>query len=375
MTRKVLVLGAGKIGRKITDYLQSSGDYLITVADNSQAALDSLRRADCVPGPRVTTKLVRDEGEIMALVSGHEAVISALYWEVNPSVAQACLTYGASYFDLTEDVRSTEQITEMAYSYGVENMRPGQVIMPQCGLAPGIVSIVAGSLAERLHDIQSLHLRVGALPCYPEGRLKYNLTWSTDGLINEYLNPCNAIVDGEYVKVQPLEGVEHFSVEGVEYEAFNTSGGLGSLCETIGRHCQNVNYKTLRYPGHRDLMQFLLKECGFDRDRPGMKRLLERSLPQTDRDVVVIFCTATGFVAGQLTTLTWVRHIYGTPGDEDRNIPAWSAIQITTAASVCAVMDMHFSGQIGNQLTGLINQEEIDLGDFLRNRFGKAYCQ
>ncbi len=78
-------------------------------------------------------------------------------------------------------------------------------------------------------------MRVGALPKFPSNALNYNLTWSTEGLINEYCEPCEAIVNGERREVPPMEELEEFSLDGVTYEAFNTSGGLGSLCETLER--------------------------------------------------------------------------------------------------------------------------------------------
>ena len=101
-------------------------------------------------------------------------------------------------------------------------------------------------------------MRVGALPEFPSNALNYNLTWSTDGLINEYCNPCQAIHDGRLIDALPLDGLESFSLDGVHYEAFNTSGGLGTLCETLLGQVRELNYRTIRYRGHRELMAFLL---------------------------------------------------------------------------------------------------------------------
>ncbi|WP_225974751.1 saccharopine dehydrogenase family protein [Arachidicoccus ginsenosidivorans] len=105
--------------------------------------------------------------------------------------------------------------------------------MPQCGLAPGFISIAAYDLCQQFDSLQSVRLRVGALPQYPVNRLKYNLTWSTNGLVNEYCNPCDAIVDGKRTQVLPMEGLEHFMADGIDYEAFNTSGGLSALAEVL----------------------------------------------------------------------------------------------------------------------------------------------
>ena len=120
-------------------------------------------------------------------------------------------------------------------------------------------------------------MRVGALPQFPTNELKYNLTWSTDGLINEYCNPCEAIHDGKSIDVLPLEGLEHFSLDGVDYEAFNTSGGLGTLCETLEGQVRELNYKTVRYPGHRDLMAFLMNELRLSERRELLKDILENA--------------------------------------------------------------------------------------------------
>jgi saccharopine dehydrogenase-like NADP-dependent oxidoreductase len=115
-------------------------------------------------------------------------------------------------------------------------------------------------LAKKFDSLQNLHLRVGALPTYPSNQLKYNLTWSTDGLINEYCNPCEAIVEGQLVQVPPLEELDNFSLDGVDYEAFNTSGGLGTLCDTLAGKVCNLHYRSVRYPGHRDIMKMLLQD-------------------------------------------------------------------------------------------------------------------
>ena len=160
--------------------------------------------------------------------------------------------------------------------------------------------------------INSIHccLRVGALPEFPTNSLKYNLTWSTDGLINEYCNPCDVIHQGQRQEFWPLEGLEHLSIDGVEYEAFSTSGGLGTLCETFEGRVRELNYKTIRYIGHRDRMLFLLDELRLRDRRQLLKEILENAVPRTLQDVVVVFCTATGQRDGQMVQLWDARKIY-----------------------------------------------------------------
>ena len=96
--------------------------------------------------------------------------------------------------------------------------------MPQCGLAPGFVSIAAHHLTQSFDRLDYVHMRVGALPQFPSNALKYNLTWSTDGLINEYCNPCEAILDGQRIELLPLEGLEHFLLDGVRVRGFQHVG-------------------------------------------------------------------------------------------------------------------------------------------------------
>ncbi len=355
----VLLLGAGKIGRAIAKLLSSCGDYRITVGDIDQTALKRLAGID-----RVTTQQldVASQEALVKAMAGKRLVISACSFAVNPGIANAALASGVSYFDLTEDVATTRAVLEVS-----KRAKPGQVFMPQCGLAPGFIAIAGHHLTKRFDKLDEVRLRVGALPQFPTNEFKYNLTWSTDGLINEYCNPCEVIHEGSRLEVLPLEGLEHFSLDGVDYEAFNTSGGLGTLWETLAGKARNLDYKTVRYRGHRDLVAFLVNELRLSSRRHILKDILEHAVPITSQDVVLVFCTVTGWKGGYLTQLTDARKIYhaelfGEP---------WSAIQITTASGICAVVDLHLAGGLPTQ--GFVRQEQVALDVFLANRFGRAY--
>ena len=172
--------------------------------------------------------------------------------------------------------------------------------------------------------------------CFRTNALKYNLTWSTDGLINEYCNPCEAIRDGRRGEVPALEELEHFSLDGIEYEAFNTSGGLGTLCDTLEGKVENLNYKTVRYPGHRDIVKMLVRDLRLGMRREILKDVLETAIPITYQDVVLIFVTVSGWRDGLLTQESYAKKIYAqTVGGR-----LMSAIQITTAAGICAMCDL-----------------------------------
>jgi saccharopine dehydrogenase-like NADP-dependent oxidoreductase len=354
---ELLLLGAGKIGRMIIALLSETGDYRITVADADQKRL---ARVSAYPQVATLELDASDRGSLQRALKGRETVISALSYRFNAQVAELARDAGLSYLDLTEDVETTRKVSAIAASTARE-----QFFAPQCGLAPGYVSILASHIMRAFDELDTVQMRVGALPQFPSNSLAYNLTWSTDGLINEYCNPCEAIRNGERVRLAPLEGLEHLWLHGVRYEAFNTSGGLGSLCDTLAGRVRELDYKTIRYPGHRYLMSFLVNDLRLNERRDVLKDVLEQAVPVTFQDMVVVFCTVTGRRRDQLAQLSEVRRIYSRQIHGEQ----WSAIQITTAAGVCAVLDLALGGRI--ERTGLIRQEQIDMSAFERNRFGR----
>ena len=356
---RVALLGAGHIGRAIARLLGRSGDYELTVVDRSAAALAQLA------GEPVDTAQA-DTGQADALarvLRGRELVVNALPYHLATLAATEARAAACHYFDLTEDVAATRLIKRLAADAGT-------VFMPQCGLAPGFIGIVANHLAQGFDALHDLELRVGALPAFPTNSLKYNLTWSVDGLINEYCRPCEAIRDGDRLELLPLEGFEHFSVDGVEYEAFNTSGGLGTLCETLAGRVRNLDYKSVRYPGHRALMKLLLEELQLNKDQETLKTIMRRAIPSTMQDVVLIFVTASGLREGVLMQEVFARKIFA---QRDPDQEPQSAIQITTAAALCAAVDLFREGRLPQH--GFVAQEQIKLPEFLANRYGRAYQQ
>jgi saccharopine dehydrogenase-like NADP-dependent oxidoreductase len=361
---RVLVLGAGKIGALIAGLLAESGDYSIDLVDVREGTADSVARAH---GLKNVTPHEFDAGDpksLAAHVAAHpvDAIVSSLPYYCNPAVAQVARDVGAHYFDLTEDVEVTRKVRAIS-----EGSR--QAFVPQCGLAPGFVSIAANELITHFDELRSVKLRVGALPQHPNNVLKYSLTWSTEGLINEYGNPCMAIADGRVVEAAPLEGLEEIEIDGTSYEAFNTSGGLGSLGETYGDRCEQMNYKTMRYPGHCEQVRLLMNDLKLNHDRGTLKRILENAVPQTLQDVVVIYVAVTGRQDGELREENYVNKVY--PQEIAGRL--WSAIQVTTAAGLTAVLDLVMN-DAGNY-QGFVRQEQFSLPQILANRFGAWYAR
>ena len=355
--KDIAVIGAGKIGSTIAELLALSGDYAVTLIDRDQEALDRLE----IDGDIARLALDIDGGgDLPGVLRGRYAVLSAAPFHLTTQIATAAFAARAHYLDLTEDVASTRAVRDLAGE-------ATSAFIPQCGLAPGFVSIAAHDLASRFETLDCIRLRVGALPRYPDNALGYNLTWSTEGVINEYIEPCEAIVQGERRLVPALEECEGLSIDGIAYEAFNTSGGLGSLCETYAGRVRELNYRTMRYPGHAAIMKLLIRDLRLGERRTMLRAILENALPATLQDVVVIFLTVIGTRDGRLMQETLARRIEnGAVAGRPR-----SAIQLTTAGSICAVLDLLAAGELPQ--AGFVRQEQIGLDAFLRNRFGRVF--
>src|SRR5262249_34972375 len=155
------------------------------------------------------------------------------------------------------------------------------------------------------------------------------------------------------LELLPLEGYEQFHLDGVVYEAFNTSGGLGAVCDTLEGRVRELNYKTIRYLGHCTAVRLLVNELRLSERRAGLKDILESAVPVTFQDLVVTFCTVTGWRNGQLVQITDARKVY----HQQISGENWSAIQVTTAAGVCAALDLFVSGRLPQR--GFVRQEEI----------------
>jgi saccharopine dehydrogenase-like NADP-dependent oxidoreductase len=359
----ILVLGAGKIGALISGLLAESGSYRVQLADAVEGAAGEVAAAHGLSSITAFNMDASNKEALTAHVREHKpvAVVSGLPYYCNIAVAEVARAEGLHYFDLTEDVAVTEAVRKIATG-------ADQVFAPQCGLAPGFISIAANELIQHFDELKAVKLRVGALPQHPNNVLKYSLTWSTDGVINEYGNLCNAIVNGNEVDVLPLEGLESIEIDGTKYEAFNTSGGLGSLAETFGDRVVSMNYKTIRYPGHCEQIRLLMNGLKLNHDRDTLKRILENAVPQTLQDVVIIYAAVNGMQDGEFREENYVNKVY--PQVVAGRL--WSAIQITTAAGVCSVIDIVLADP--TQYSGFVAQEQFRLEDILDNRFGRYYA-
>lgn len=359
----VLVTGAGKIGSLIACLLADSKDYQVHLADIEFDGTDVTRLLHAMPEIKTVALNVKEQSSVHAYIQKQNivAVISSLPYFLNSYVAQAAKSAKAHYFDLTEDTSITAVVKAIAADATT-------AFVPQCGLAPGFISIAANSLMQEFEQCQHAKLRVGALPQRASNALHYSLTWSTDGVINEYGNLCHGIESGIAAVLTPLEGLESIQIDGCEYEAFNTSGGLGSLGELYIGKIQSLNYKTMRYPGHCEKMRFLMNDLKLNEDRDTLKRIMEKAIPKTYQDMVLVYVTVEGIKHGELTEKSYVKKIHP---KTIRGLE-WSAIQVCTASGICAVVDLVLGQE--NEYQGLVLQESFRLADIVANRFGQHYA-
>ena len=334
MKHRVAIIGKGNIGWAIKELLKN--DYEVKQGDITEG-LDA-----------------RDIDQVRAFLKDVDAVISAGPFAINKNIGAIAAELNIGYFDLTEDVETTEFI---------RGIKSNNVMMPQCGLAPGAINICAASLMKEFDHVSEVMMRVGALPRFTTNEMSYYLSWSTNGLINEYCNEADAIYEGKSIKVMPLEGAEKMIIEGESYEAFNTSGGCATMCETFENKVDNLSYKTIRYPGHLNHMKFLFNDLHLKKNKDVLEKLFDKEVPRTTNDVIIFFVKVIGEIDGILQEKTYLRKIYG----DDR----FSAIQRTTASGVCSCLEMYFKDQIPKN--GFTKQESIVWEDFTSNQFGSVY--
>jgi saccharopine dehydrogenase-like NADP-dependent oxidoreductase len=346
----LLVIGLGKVGSLVAILLHENG-YAVT----------GLTRE--VSGDVPFKLILADSSDMEQLkkaIEEHDAVVSCLPYHLNLNVAEAVHNAGKHYFDLTEDVLTTEKVRELAKT-------SKGLMAPQCGLAPGFIGIVGADLTKGMDKLRSIELRVGALPMHPRGLLGYAFNWSPEGVVNEYLNDCEVIQDGQRARVPAMENLETIVIDGVQLEAFTTSGGLGTMCETFEGKVSSLNYKTIRYPGHCELMRFFFNELHMREQRKLSGEILVNAKPPVKGDVVYIHAAIEGWEKDKLKRKEFVRSYRPKKIAEEE----WNSISWTTAGSVCAVVEMVANGDLPDR--GFLKQESIPLETFFSTQTGSYF--
>ncbi len=349
------VFGLGGIGNLVATLLSDLNMQVTGIDKVAPASLPDnveFRSAD-----------VTDAAALAHSLIGCDAVIPCLPYSLILPVARAAHAAGIHYFDPTEDVETTQEIRELAQT-------SSGVMIPQNGLAPGFIGIVAAYLASMFdpNSLRHIKMRVGALPQHPIGQLGYAGNWSLEGLVHEYTSDCDIIVNRRRQKEAALEDSEVLRINGIEYEAFTTSGGLGTMTETYEGQVDILNYKTIRYPGHLDGMRLLIEELRFKERPQQLVQCLADALPPDDQDRVLIHASVQGHIQGRLQT----RELVTDYRPIDIRGQMRTAIAWTTAASIVAVVELVSRGHLPQQ--GFVKQETIDLHAFLRTTTGQLFA-
>lgn len=300
---RYVVIGAGMMGSAAAfDIARTNpADEVVLCDINVQRATQAAK----LIGPNVSPARldVNDLHAVAKLLEGAGAFVSAVSYSVNYQLSRAAIAAGVHMCDLggnNDTVARQLQLDGQAKSKGV-------TIIPNIGLAPGLINILAIAGAKEFDQLDSIYLRVGGLPQNPRPPLYYQIVFSVEGLINEYIEKATVIHNGRVEEIDPMSGLEEieFRKPFGMLEAFNTSGGLSTLTQMLEGKVNNLNYKTIRYKGHCEKFKTLI-DLGFATSEPMMvggsvktnreffADLLRKKLDHEDKDVVLARATITG---------------------------------------------------------------------------------
>jgi lysine 6-dehydrogenase len=300
---KILVIGAGMMGSAAAyDLSTSPGVTAVVLADiDVGRAAASAKRF----GAKVTPLALdtADRRKVVEAMRGVDGVIGATSYTHNVALTEAAIEAGKHFCDLGGNMDVV--YTQVGMNAAAE--KAGVLIVPNCGLAPGMACVIAAGAAERFSRLDSLTIRVGGLPLKPEPPLDYQLVFAPEGLINEYIEPAEAIKSGRDAVVPGMQELESlaFPAPFEKLEAFSTSGGTSTLTRMFKGRVQDLDYKTIRYPGHCEKFRLLL-ELGFGSSEPFVygnstftaremfEALLRKRLPANGPDVVLVRVSLTG---------------------------------------------------------------------------------
>lgn len=346
----VVIVGAGRVGLSLAGMLSEAGSYEVLLADCTDEALSAARSLGFAAH---YADAARPE-EIRRLLADADVIVAAVPDRLVPGMAQAAADAGAHYLDFSE---ATEAVHSAASRHN-----EGLAFLAGCGVSPGLVDAIAYNLVLQLDPGSDLDVRVGAIPARRTNRLGYGLVWNLDGLIAEYTDDCAAIVDGAWVELPALSGRVEFSMDGVDYEAFRTSGSIKALQRLVAPSVRNLTFRTIRYPGHLDYMQFLLDDLDLRSRHYLLTTLLRNGLPVDDPDALIIQVRASGTRDGKSVEDEFSSRIEARAGGEGQG-----ALAMASAAHAAALIDMLRLGRLRGlalRNAALLPHDEIFRSDF-----------
>jgi len=311
----ILVLGAGRMGLGAAyDLAHNSDADSITVADLDLERVLSV--VDTVNSQKLTPAKVdvTNQAEVVALMRGHDAAISCVGYHFNLQLAHAAIEARVNFCDLG----GNNSVVDAELSLDGEARAAGINIIPDCGLAPGMVSLLAAHGAARFSNLDEIHIRVGGLPQTPKPPLDYQIIFSVEGLINEYVERSRVIRNGVITEIDSMTELERleFPAPFGEMEAFQTSGGTSTLPESFLGRVRELDYKTIRYPGHCEKFKAMIDlgltssdaieiEGASIAPRRLLGQMLLKYLPADEPDVVLMRLDFCGIIDGRQQTLRY----------------------------------------------------------------------
>jgi len=358
------IVGAGIIGSTIYQLLVSCGkNYQVTIADQKENN-NSLINDDSYHKLTITKPTYDGEStQFTQFVRSKDVIINALPYHQNINLFKACFENSIPYFDLSED----DGLDKFIASLKTINL---SFTMPHCGLAPGLSTVIANDLLRITTNPKNIKIRVGALSQNASNKLRYYTSWSGEGLVNEYIGDCQVMEDGEYKTVPALSGYEKITLDGNEYECFNTSGGLGTYAKSLADtnksnrmyKALSVDYKTIRRIGHHDYVDFLFNDLKIPQHE---LTSIFRNIPQTRKDIVLLYASCSSPDYDDEHTYFNIfrpRLING----------RWlTAIQYTTAIGLVSMVELFLDGKFPEK--GYRRQEEVLLSDVYSTTYGSFY--
>jgi saccharopine dehydrogenase-like NADP-dependent oxidoreductase len=353
---RVLVVGAGRVGPVIASTLNHSGDFHAELADITEEAEERADRA----GLSFRRFDAARPNEAERHVGEFDAVVAAVPQWASERLAPVAIAKGVAYLDLAEDSHALASAAARAKS----------AVVPGCGFSPGLQHDIAANAIEGLEGPISMVIRVGALPATPSNRLGYGLSWNVEGLIGEYTRKGPALVDGGLAKVDPMEGCEALEMNGTRLEAFTTSGGSEALCRRLAGKVANLTFKTLRYPGHAELVRFLLDDLGLKTRKDHLATLFRNGLPEVREDVLLSLISVEGFRNGVPIEMRFMQRVESMALEDGSFV---SALSRASAAHVCAMLDLIREGR--PEFQGLVYHEDLPFELVAENRFVRQFAR
>ncbi|UCD17431.1 MAG: saccharopine dehydrogenase NADP-binding domain-containing protein [Candidatus Zixiibacteriota bacterium] len=355
---KIAVIGSGLMGRAaVYDLSRADGMEKVGLFDFDRDLAGEIARKY---GNEITIAGKIDAGnedEVATALAEYDACISAVTYKYNSGLTRAAIQSRTHFFDLggnNDVVRAQLEMNDEAKAADV-------LVIPDCGLAPGMVSVLAAAGVREFDKVNTLKIRVGGLPQNPRPPLNYQMVFSSEGLINEYWEPVIILDGGKKKTVNPMSGLEQLEFDGIgELEAFYTSGGTSTLPDTYGGVIDFLDYKTIRYPGHCQLFKPML-EIGLGsrsrikvddvsiEPRAVFKKVLEKNLTLNDPDMVLVRLIFEGTKNNASKTL-----IYEIVDRQDAR-SGLTAMMRTTAFPAAIIAWMACTGKITRR--GVIPQE------------------